>query len=117
MTEQDTSVDTTEESVAYQPSEETQQFIEGLVTETTAHKKEFSVSINRTQRIASNSLLKDDEDLTLSEVADTLKDIIWWVDEVNDEEWELNQFTLTTTIVAQRTETEEDGSENGSTSE
>jgi hypothetical protein len=117
MTEPDTSVDTAEEPITNQPSEEVQQFIEDLVTETTAHKKEFSVSINRAQRSASNSLWRNEEDLTLSEVADTIKDVVWWVNEVNDEEWELNQFELSTTIVAQRTETEEDDSENDPTSE
>jgi hypothetical protein len=80
------------------------------VTETETHKKEFSISIKHNPESPFYSLRQSDEDRSLATVADALEDIRKWVDGIDDDEWELNKFTLTTTIVAQRTETDEEGS-------
>jgi len=117
MTESDTSVGTADESVTNQPIQESQRSIEDLVTETRIHEKEFSVSIDQDTENPLHYVRQSDEDLTLSSVADALEDIKEWVNEVNDEEWELDQFTLATTIVVKRTETEENGPENSSVPE
>lgn len=117
MAESDTAVDTAEESVTDHSVQEPQQSIEDLVTETTTYEKELSASIKHHSERPSHVPRQSDEGQHLSTVANVLEDIRNWVNDVDDEEWELAKFRLNTTIVAQRTETEEDDSENGSTSE
>jgi hypothetical protein len=117
MTEPDTSVDTAEESVTNQPNQEAQQFIENLVTETETQKKELSISVEHDPENPFHFRRQRDEGETLSSVANSLEAIRRWVDGVDDEGWELYKLTFKTTIVAQRTETKENGSENDPTSE
>jgi len=108
MTEPDTSVEIADEPTHERSEDNSQQPVEDYVTETTIHEKEFSVSIEYDSKNPLHWVWSRDEGPTLSSVAGSLKEIQEWVENVNDEEWELDQFKLKTTIVAQRTEKAED---------
>jgi len=111
MTEPDASAETPDESTADQLEDTYQPPVDDFVTEITIREKEFSFSGGYSTEAPFNQGGYRYRDPTLSDVTKAFSDILRWVGEANDEEWELEEFQLETTIVVQRREEEKNSSD------
>jgi len=102
MTEREVSAQTTGGTDSEQPEGSSEAVINEFVTETKITQKEFAFSTEPSSGILRKRTSSRDRDKNVDAVAGAFRQIMSWVEKFDENEWELENFDIDTTIVVKR---------------